>query len=467
MSKIVVIGAGSASFGLSTLGAMLREPALRGSELCLVDKDAEALEWVTRLAEQANEAWESGFTVSSSTRRREMLGGADFVITALAVDRERMWELDRRIALRHGILHYGENGGPGGFFHTARNAALFMPLLEDIRELAPGALLLNFTNPVPRLSLLATRHYGIRTVGVCHQIIFGYLQVGVVLGDKLGLDVPPHYTFTWEDEFAHGRTYALGGAAARKVKIKAAGINHFTWILSLTDRETGEDLYPLFRERLARHNPSFEPFSRDLWRTFGLYPVSGDNHLIEYLPYTHHLHRGGWERYHIQMYPFHLATQEREKMWQMVRGMVEGKVSLESLKTVPSERAEAIIAAITGNSGACEEAVNVPNKGYIDNLPEGGIVEVPATLDAQGIHGEKVGALPEAIAELCRREMAVASLAVEAAVSGSREIALQALALDPMVDDLEVARSLLREFLEEEKKYIPQFFGEKGKVPGE
>ncbi len=458
MTKITVIGAGSASFGLSTLGALLQKPELRGSELALVDTHAEGLEMITRLAEKVNREWGSGFTIRSSTRRRDLLEESDFVITAVAVDREKTWSMDRELGKKYGINHYAENGGPGGLMHTARNAAQFMPILEDLQELAPGALLLNFTNPVPRICRLAHHYYGIRTVGICHQITFGYMQVGFVLADVLGLQVPENYSFTWEDEFAHGRTYAVGRAAAEKVRITAAGINHFTWILSLTDRRTGEDLYPLFRERLEKHHPAFEPFSRELWRVFGLYPVSGDNHLVEYLPYTHNMHRETWERYNIQMYPLVLASSVREEMWQRIREMVEGKRPVEELRRLPSERAEEIIAAMAGEGKGYEEAVNIPNNGFIANLPDDSIVEVPAVVDASGIHGERVGELPPAIAELCRREIALAELTTEAVYHGDRELALQALALDPMIDDLGVARKMLEEFLETQREYVPQFF---------
>ena len=458
MSRIVVIGAGSASFGLSTLGALLLRPELRGSELCLVDVDAQGLEQITRLAEKANREWGSGFTLHSSTQRREMLPGADFIITAIAVDREKTWSMDRALGLKYGINHYAENGGPGGFMHTARNAAQFMPVLEDIRELAPQALLLNFTNPVPRISRLAHHHYGLRTVGICHQIMFGYMQVGFVMAEELELEVPENYTFTWQDEFDNGRTYAVGRAAAEKMQITAAGINHFTWMLSLTDRRSGEDLYPLFREKLEKYNPAFEPFSRDLYSVFGLYPVNGDNHILEYVPYTPSVCRKTWERYNIQMYPFDTAAALRERMWREIAEMVAGERPLDSLKGLPSERAEAIIAAIVADSHAQEDAVNIPNDGYIDNLPRGSIVEVPAVVDAEGVHGRNVGALPPAVAELCRREITLAELTTEAVFHGDRELALQALALDPMVDDLDVARHLLDDFLKTQKEYVPQFF---------
>lgn len=456
--NIVVIGAGSASFGLSTLGALLRKPELKGSELRLIDRNEEGLETITRLAEKANRDWGTEFIIRSSTARSKLLKNADFIISAIAVDREKTWKTDRELGLKYGINHYAENGGPGGLMHTARNAAQFMPIFDDIKKFAPDALLLNFTNPVPRISRLAHHYYGIKTVGICHQITFGYMQVGIILADVLGINVPENFIFRWFDEFEHNRSHTIGMAAYEKVRISAAGINHFSWMLSLTDRKTGKDLYPLFRERLKTHHSRFEPFSRALFNVFHLYPITGDNHLTEYLPYTHNVHRKSWERYEIQMYPLNKGSEMRHQMWKDIHEMITGKKPVDLLKSLPSEHAEEIIAAIVSGRKMRDDAVNIPNKGYIANLPEDSIVEVPGLINQDGITGEKTGELPEPIAELCRREIRLAELTVDAVYHGNRDLALQALSLDPMMDDLEVAKKMLDEFLFDQKKYLPQFY---------
>jgi alpha-galactosidase len=456
--KVVVIGAGSASFGLSVLGSLALEPALRGGELCLVDIDAEGLEQISRLAHRLNAEWESELTIRSSTDRRDVLEGADFVVLAIAVDREKCWRQDYEIGRRQGIVHYAENGGPGAFAHGARNIAIVMEILRDMEEICPEAWLLNFTNPVPRICIAAARFSKIRAIGICHQLSFGYLMLGVILARDLGIEAPQDYLFSW---FDHGQDYGMmdiAGPAMTKVDILAAGLNHFTWMLDIRDRSTGEDLYPLLWERLKTHYPPFEPLTREVAEVFGLFPVPGDCHLCEYLPYTHNMSRNAWERYDIRMYPFEVAERRRDQMWTRIEEMASGKAPIDKLRaSAHSERAEKVIAAITGNLHAYEPALNLPNRGYIANLPEGAVVEVPAVVDATGPHGIGVGALPEPIAELCRRQIVVAELAVEAAVTGDRQVALQALALDPMVDDVEVARRLLDDYLEAHKAYLPQF----------
>lgn len=459
-TKIVVIGAGSASFGLTNLGAILRTPELHGSELRLVDLNEQGLESILQLAKRINEEWGSGFVISGSTERREHLPEADFVVLSIAVDREKCWRLDHEIAKRHGIMHYAENGGPGALMHTARNLAIVMPILRDMEQLCPDAWLLNFTNPVPRICIAVARYTKIKAVGICHQIGFGYMMAGNILRRELGIPVPPDYVFRWDRIFAGVDEYgSIKKHAEEKLDILAAGINHFTWMLSIRDQRTGEDLYPLLRERIKTHNPAFEPLTKEVFALFGLFPVPGDCHLVEYLPYTHNMQRDTWGKYEIQMYPLdETADRDRDRMWRNIQEMAAGRQPVDGLRGVATERAELIMAAIAGNKRTYEQALNIPNRGYISNLPEGAIVEVPGVVDATGIKGVGVGPLPGPIAELCRRQVTVAELAVEAGVKGDRGLALQALALDPLIDDPGVARMLLDDYLKAQVQYLPQFF---------
>ena len=457
--KIVVIGAGSASFGLTNLGAIMRTPKLAGSELCLVDLNREGLDSIHRLAERMNREWNADFTVRSSVDRTECLECADFVVLSIAIDRERCWKVDQDLSKKHGIMHYAENGGPGALFHTARNLAAVMPILRDMERLCPKAWLLNFTNPVPRICIAAARHSTIRTIGICHQLSFGYFMVGTVLGRDLGIRVPENHVFRWSSVFGGAEhTARIAREAETRVDILAAGLNHFTWMLAIRDRKTGEDLYPLFRERLKAHHEGFEPLSRAVHDVFGLFPVPGDCHLCEYLPYTHNTARNTWDAFDIQMYPFDVAAGKRDEMWRKISKMAAGEETIDHLRSVHTERAELVMAAIVENEHAYEPALNLPNRGYIENLPQGAIVETPAVLSGAGAHGVGIGELPEPIAELCRREIAVAELAVRAGVTGDRRPALQALALDHMIDDPRTAHELLSEHLDVQREYLPQFW---------
>jgi alpha-galactosidase len=457
-AKIVVIGAGSASFGLTNLGAILRTSELKGSELCLVDTNAKGLEWITKLASRMNEEWGSEFTIRSSVDRTVLLPGADFVVISVAIDREKCWGIDYRLAQKYGIMHYAENGGPGALMHVSRNLALIMPILRDIERLCPEALVLNFTNPVPRICIAAARFTKVRMIGICHQILFGYFIVGNVLARDLGFDVPSGLKFRWNDPEGEAHIQRLHAAVEERLDIVAAGINHFTWMLAIRDRKTGEDLYPLFKKRYLEGFADFEPLTRELFRIFDICPVPGDCHMVEYLPYTHTMSRNTWDKYDIQMYPLDVAERNRDEMWDEIEAMAKGEKPIDHLKAVHTERAELIIASVLRNTHSYELAVNLPNRGYIENLPQGAIVEVPADISASGVRGVGIGSIPEPAAELVRRQITVAEMAVEAGVRGSYDLALRALTIDPMIDDPQIARALLDDYLEAEKDYLPQFF---------
>src|SRR5919202_2011076 len=185
--KIVIIGAGSASFGLNSLATLLREPSLRGSTLALVDINADGLGLVYRLAERMNGQWDAGLTIDPTTDRRAVLDGADFVVCAIEVGpREELWRLDWEVTLRHGLRQpYAENGGPGGFAHTARNTPHILDIARDMERPCPGALLVMLSNPLPRLCRAVTKYTSSAVVGLCHGIGYGHGMARIPLADRV------------------------------------------------------------------------------------------------------------------------------------------------------------------------------------------------------------------------------------------------------------------------------------------
>lgn len=140
-TKITVIGAGSASFGENTLSAIMRSNKLRGSTLALVDKNAQSLEIVHRLANRLNREWEAQFNVTAHTDHRDALLDSEFVVVAIEVGaREGLWKKDFEIPIKYGVRQpYSENGGPGGFAHAARNIVPIMQIARDMEESCPHA----------------------------------------------------------------------------------------------------------------------------------------------------------------------------------------------------------------------------------------------------------------------------------------------------------------------------------------
>ncbi|OIN93721.1 MAG: hypothetical protein AUJ21_05575 [Anaerolineae bacterium CG1_02_58_13] len=459
-TTITVIGAGSASFGENTLSAILRSKKLRGSTLRLVDRNPDSLDIVHRLANRLNVEWEAGFTVSAHTDHREALDGAQFVVNAIEVGaRENLWRKDFEIPLKYGVRQpYAENGGPGGFAHAARNIGPILQIARDMEQACPEAWFINFTNPMVRICDAVNRHSKIKSVGLCHQIYAGYVMVGMALAGDLGIEVPPELTGMHASADQYVAQQLVRKQIVPLVDIRAAGTNHFSWILSIRDRRTGEELYPLFRKRFFELDPKFEPLTRDVFSAFGWFPVPGDTHLCEYLPWTSDPVAKPWEKYDIKLYDWDLMATIRDFKLDRLNEMANGNLTIEGLLDTDSEGALEMIENISGASTHYHLAANLPNVGQIANLPLGATVETPVVVDGAGIHPVHVGALPEPIAELCRRETTVAQLCVDAAAEGSREKALQCLLLDPVITDIETAKKILDDYLVSYKGYLPQFW---------
>jgi alpha-galactosidase len=459
-TKIVVIGAGSASFGENTLSALIGSKKLRGSTLALVDRNAGTLDIVKRLADRLNHEWDAGLTITTHTHHSDALANAGFVVSAIEVGaREGLWKKDFEIPIKYGVRQpYAENGGPGGFAHAARNIGPLMAIIHDMEQVCPDAWFINFTNPMIRICDAINRHSKIKAVGLCHQIFIGYVMVGVALAKDLGIAVPDGLT-GMEASITQAPLHdQVRQQIVPLVDIRAAGLNHFSWILSIHDRRSGEDLYPLFRQRWAELDPKFEPLTRRVFDAFGLFPVPGDTHLCEYLPWLTDPLTKPWEKYDIKLYDWDLFAAVRDFSLERLDSMAKGETTVDGLRDTDSEGALEMIENVAGATTHYHLAANRPNVGQVSNLPIGCTVETPVVVDGAGIHPVHVGAFPEPVAELLRRETAVAQLCVDAAIEGDRQKALQCLLLDPVISDIEVARQILEDYLTSYKEYLPQFW---------
>jgi alpha-galactosidase len=438
-TKIVLIGAASASFGPRTIRDALLTPELRGSTLTLVDIDAERLEVMAAFADRLNQSIGAGLRFEHTTDRTEALPGAEFVITSVAVKRNELWQLDFQIPLRHGIKQVlGENGGPGGLSHALRQIPLVLGIARDVEKLAPNALLLNFSNPMSRICLAVCRNTGVRCIGLCHGINGSYRGISRITG----IDVDD-------------------------LKVFGVGLNHFAWVWKVHRKSTGEDVYPILREAERTYDPAFRPLTRRLFRDYGLYPYPSDNHIGEYLSFA-------WEDCGLKGNDFSGSPEKRKWGWEKIARIARGDDPVpppepgepSRKESTPEDRlrfrrsdeeALSIIASALANRHDFIEAVNIPNEGLIGNLPDWAIVEVPAVVGADGVRGVKVGDLPGGIAALLNTQVHVQDLVTDAAVHGSRELALQALLADPVVQSAEAAGRALDELLHVHRDCLPQF----------
>jgi len=417
-TKIAFFGASSISFGLNMLRDIFFSNELRGSTLTLVGRNPPTLSRMTEVAKLLNSKTGAGIIIEQTTDRRAALDGANFVLNAMAIDRNRLWQLDFAVPRKYGIRHtLGENGGPGGLFFTLRTLPLVFDLAREIEELCPQALFINFANPESRIILALGKYTSIRALGLCHGIFMGQGDVARILG------VPSEEVDVW-----------------------GAGINHFQCLLQIRDRKTGESLYPLLREREKHYDPSFAPLTRRLFRAFGYWMTCSDEHLGEYLAY-------GWEGGE-KGYDFAGDERWRKEFAEQCDRAIAGGPMPAWWLTPAGERGAAAIGGIIHNKKRVLESGIVYNRGVVENLPSDCAVEVPIMADAAGIHPISLGPLPEAVAKLLKPAIGVQQLAVEAAVYGSKEIALQALLIDPTVNSAAAAIKLLDELWEVNLPYI-------------
>jgi alpha-galactosidase len=329
-----------------------------------------------------------------------------------------LWQLDFAVPRKYGIRHtLGENGGPGGLFFTLRTLPLVFDLVREIQGLCPQALFINFANPESRIILALGKYSAIRALGLCHGIFMGQGDVARIMG------VP-----------------------CERVDVCGAGINHFQCLLQIRDRATGENLYPLLREREKGYDPAFAPLTRRLFRAFGYWMTCSDEHLGEYLAY-------GWEGGE-QGYDFAGDERWRVEFAQQRESALAGGAIPKWWLTPSGERGAAAIAGIIHNQKRVLESGIVYNRGVIENLPADSAVEVPVMADAAGFHPISLGPLPDPIAKLLQPAVSVHQLAVEAAFHASKETALQALLIDPVVNSAAAAEKLLDELWEVNRPYI-------------
>ncbi len=464
MAKICVVGAGSMSFGLAALKGLLLAPGLDGTEVVLHDIDHDAVHRMGNLGQYIVETKGLKTTVTASTDPDFSLEGADVVVLSVTAKREEMWRQDHERGLRFGINHYAENGGPGALFHTARNLDIIMPLVRIMERRCPQAWILNYTNPMSRICTALHHYSSMKTIGVCHQLDFGYFMAGVLLADKLGIELPADPRFRWTD-LSIEQHHRIGLEAKEKIALLASGTNHFTWAHRVDwrgssvqpsalsagspggEHELGSegDLYEMLREANRTYDASFEPFTREIFELTGVFPTPGDTHLVEYLPFTHSPARGTWERYDIQMYDFEWSSARRRSQAELTRRVIEEK-ELALLDGIETERVELLTEALLTGNGYHDEAINVPNEGQVPGMPGGAIVETPGLFLSTGPRPALCPALPTAVQEFCRRQTIINELSVAGTIEKDRQKLIDALALDPMIDDPELPELLVQEF---------------------
>jgi alpha-galactosidase len=441
--QIVLIGAGSAQFGYGTIGDILQSKVLEGSHIVLHDINPTTLAVVEQNGKAFIEEHKLPFTISATTNRAEAFKGADFLIISIEVgNRFDLWEMDWRIPQQYGVQQvYGENGGPGGLFHSMRIIPPILEICADVMKYCPQATVFNFSNPMSRICTTVTRAFpDLKFIGLCHEI--GSLR-----------NFLPR----------------ILGVPYEALEVRAAGLNHFSAVLTAKYKDSGLDAYPDIRAKAplffanmpsmdAVHKyfketgqwPSkpedFAAIEIEAWperrvfkvilEKFGLMPITSDSHFGEYIQWAYDVtdHRGILDFY--RFYKEYLSH-------------IQPKIELRL-----GERIIPIIEGILTDSGYVEEAVNIPNNGLIADLPNWIVVEVPATVDKNGVHGIPMGKLPHGYAGLLMNQVAVHDLTAEAILNKSKALALQALLVDPIVNRVNGMEEMLDTMIAYQEKWL-------------
>lgn len=414
MARIVFIGAGSVVFTRNLVGDIITFDELGGSELVLMDVDEHRLDRITRLVRRVVDQEGASLGVSSTTSRREALRGADYVIVTIAVGGVDAFREDIGIPARYGVGQaIGDTLGPGGIFRGLRHLAVMDGLVEDMGELCPDAMVLQYSNP---MAIVTWRllHSPLQVVGLCHSVQGTSAQLARWCGYE------PEDVDYW-----------------------VAGVNHQAWFLELKAKgKGGRDLLPVLRERLSTGELDGEdPVRIELFRRFGYFVTESSAHASEYYPYFRKNEKmvGEWAARYVppesQWYGGKTGgcVQQVEERAGAYEQMVEAQVSGAERFTVRrSEEYGARIIAASETGSLLRINGNVRNDGLVTNLPAGCCVEVPCLVDGNGIHPCVVGDLPTPLAALNRASISVQELVVEGHVRKDRSLIYDALALDPL-----------------------------------
>jgi alpha-galactosidase len=403
--KVAILGAGSAVFARQLMADLLCTPGLEKGTFALVDIDADRLALAHEIGQKLVEVSGRDWSVESTTQRSEALPGCDYVINAIEVAGLRNVRPDYDIPLEYGVDQcIGDTIGPGGVFKMLRTGPAWLEIVQDIERLCPGAVVMNYTNPMSALTLLALRATSLAIVGLCHSVQGTSRQLALYLG-------VPYEEMRWQ----------------------CGGINHQAWFTELTCR--GDDMMPHLKQ--AARNPEIyeaDPVRFEILLHLGAFVTESSGHFSEYVPYfrkrpdlLERYARAGYlgeSGFYANNWPRWRAEADDKIRAELAAG---GHVALRR----SSEYASLIVQAIESGQPAVIQG-NVANCGLIDNLPQGGCVEVPVLVDATGLRPVHFGPLPHQLAGLNAAHMYVHELMVQAVLERERGAALHALMLDPL-----------------------------------
>ncbi|MBI3175508.1 MAG: 6-phospho-beta-glucosidase [Chloroflexi bacterium] len=427
--KITVIGGGSTYTPELVNGFLARVESLPLKELWLMDIDPERLEVVGGFAQRMVKAKGEPFKVVLSTNQREAIAGASYVTTQLRVGMMPARRGDEYLGLRHGLIGQ-ETTGVGGMAKALRTIPVILGIAKDIREVAPGALLANFTNPAGLVTEALTRYAAdVPAVGVCNVGIT--TKMGIL--EKLEAATGSHV-----DE--------------SRAILNTLGLNHLTWHRGFTI--DGEEMWPLIFPAFVESLKEEEHPEWDLRtiESLGMIP----NYYLQYFYYTD-------------------KKFEAQKKWPPSRAEEVMAIEKDLLREYADPALTEPPADLMKRGGAYYSTlatqlinshyndlgqvhvVNVRNNGAVKDWPADWVLELPAKVDRQGVHPLPSEPLPPACFGLISQVKMYEILTVKAAVHGDRNAMYQALLTNPLGPSADKVQAVMDDMLETNRQWLPQF----------
>ncbi|MHB0876938.1 MAG: 6-phospho-beta-glucosidase [Anaerolineae bacterium] len=413
--KLVIFGGGGSYTPELVEGIIRRQAQFPVTELCLLDVNEQRLETLAGLSRRMFARTGVPVTVTATTDRRRGLDGADFVNSIIRVGGMEARSRDERVPLKHDIVGQ-ETTGPGGMMKALRTIPPILAMAHDVEAVCPDAWIINYTNPSGIMAEALGKHSHVKYVGLCS-----------------GPD-------GW---MSH--VIKLMGVDAARVNMDWLGLNHLGFVTRVW--VDGKDATEQAIDAVA----ATWPIDGEWVRTLGAIPAS-------YLVHYYHRDR---QLAHTRE-PGYRTRGETLKELEAEMLKVYADPSVDEKPELLNKRggggyadvAFAAMQAIRDNKPD-RQVVQVLNQGALDDIPADASVEIACIIDGTGPHPLRLGAIPLPIRGLIQVVKAYESLTVQAAVEGSKRVAMQALMAHPLVPSWDVAKALLPDLLEANRPWLP------------
>jgi len=423
--KIVLIGAGSAVFTRGLVADLILSG--RPWTVSLVDVDAEALEIASSLAGRMVAAREAAIELEADTERRNVLTGADYVVSTIGVGGRRAWEADVLIPRKYGIFQpVGDTIMPGGLSRALRQIPATLALVRDAARLAPEAYVFNYANPMAAICQAVWKECRRDIVGLCHGVPNGERELAELLEVE-----------------------------SSRCSFTAVGINHLSFFIEA--RVDGEDAFPLLRQKLLHGGlKDGESLRNRLFLDTGLYSVLHDRHLAEFFPQFHRDGSHPEGKLGVDVFSFEETIERGDRDYADMKAQAFGEKPLDHKvfdhHLGEHEQLVEILESLQGPSRRRYSMI-LPNRGHLAGLPAGHALECPAWVSAAGIDPERIVNIPAFLKALLGKHLSVIDLVIEAAVEREKTAFLEALILDGAVDSLGKAARLADDLWEVNERY--------------